>query len=151
MSPNPFQPLLEAIIHGVLWLIPVLLAITALKALFSARLKGAAGERAVARVLNRLGAVTLHDIILPDGRGGLTQIDHLVLTQAGLLVVETKNYAGHAKHGRDWRRPLAWGLLAVAGLWIAVLLLGGQKIDLGLFDTYAGQEGRAYQVARPVR
>jgi hypothetical protein len=94
MSPNPFQPLVEAVIHGALWCFPLLLAITALKVLFSARLKGAAGERTVARVLNRLGKAALHDIMLPDGRGDLTQIDHLVLTPAGLLVVETKNYAG---------------------------------------------------------
>ena len=265
MSPNPLQPLLEAVIHGALWFIPVLLAIAALKVLFSARLKGAAGERAVARVLNRLGEAALHDIILPDGRGGLTQIDHLVLTQAGLLVVETKNYAGqvlgraqdtkwtqrlgkqsftfqnplrqnylhlqalkalmpgvpiqgrvvftdaawfpkgipegvstlstlkadlkdwlkerwntaelqsawveikasartdqetrkahlaalHAKHGRDWRRPVALGLLAVSGIWIVILLvMSGQKTGLGIFDTHAGQEGGGSHVVRPVR
>ena len=53
---------------------------------------------------------------------------------------------------RDWRRPLAWGLLAVAGIWIAVLLLlGGQKTGLGLFDTHAGPGGREHPVARPVR
>ena len=94
MSPNSFQPLIDAVIHRMLWFIPLLLAIAALKRLFSARLKGAAGERAVARVLNRLGEAALHDIILLNGRGGLTQIDHLVLTPVGLWVVETKNYAG---------------------------------------------------------
>jgi len=265
MPSNFYQPLLDLVIHWALWLIPVMLAITALKGLFSARLKGAAGERAVGRVLNRLGEAALHDIILPDGRGGLTQIDHLVLTQAGLLVVETKNYAGqvlgqpqdkkwtqrlgkqsftfqnplrqnylhaqalkaltpgvpiqgrvvftnatrfpkgvpegvsslstlktdlktwlkeradtselqsawtrikaaartdrdtrkahlaaiHAKHGRDWRRPVALGLLAVSSIWIAVLLvMGGQKTGLGIFDTHAGQESREHHVARPVR
>ncbi|HYQ90480.1 MAG TPA: nuclease-related domain-containing protein, partial [Candidatus Competibacteraceae bacterium] len=267
MSPNSFQPLIEAVIHRMRWFIPLLLAIAALKRLFSARLKGAAGERAVARVLNRLGEAALHDIILPDGRGGLTQIDHLVLTPAGLglLVVETKNYSGqvlgqpqdskwtqrlgrqsfaflnplrqnylhlqalkalvptvplqgrvvftdaarfpkgipegvstlstlkndlktwlkdradgsalqsawiqinaaartdrdsrkahlaalHAKHGRDWRRSFAWGLLAVAGIWLAVLLLlDSQKIGLSLFDTQAGQAGQEHAVVRPLR
>ncbi len=265
MPSNFYQPLIDLVIHWALWLIPVMLTITTLKWLFSARLKGAAGERAVGRVLNRLGEAALHDIILPDGRGGLTQIDHLVLTQAGLLVVETKNYAGqvlgqpqdkkwtqrlgkqsftfqnplrqnylhiqalkalvpnvpiqgrvvftntarfpkgvpegvsslstlkvdlktwlreradtselqgawarikasartdrearkshlaalHAKHGRDWRRPVALGLLAVSGIWIAVLLvMGGQKTGLGIFDTHAGQESREHHVARPVR
>jgi hypothetical protein len=34
------------------------------------------------------------DLIVPDGRGGLTQVDHLALTAAALLVVETKNYGG---------------------------------------------------------
>ena len=262
---NPFQPIINVVIHWALWLLPVLFALTALKLLFAARLKGAAGERAVGKLLNRLGTAALHDIILPDGHGGLTQIDHLVLTPAGLLVIETKNYAGqvlgqpqdkqwtqrlgkqsftfqnplrqnylhtqalqaltpgvpiqgrvvftdaarfpkgipegvstlstlktdlktwlderadtldlqgawarikasartdrearkahwaalHAKHGRDWRRSVALGLLAVAGIWIAVLLvMGGQKTGLGIFDTHAGQEGREYHVARPVR
>jgi hypothetical protein len=56
--------------------------------------RGAAGEARVAKVLQRLFAEVLNDVILPDGRGGLTQIDHLALTSAGLLVVETKNYRG---------------------------------------------------------
>jgi restriction system protein len=233
---NPFQPIINVVVHWALWLLPVLFALTALKLLFSARLKGAAGERAVGKLLNRLGTAALHDIILPDGQGGLTQIDHLVLTSAGLLVVETKNYAGqvlgqprdkkwtqrlgrqsftfqnplrqnylhtqalqaltpgvpiqgrvvftdaarfpkgipegvstlstlktdlktwlreradaaelqgawakiqaaartdretrkahlaaiHAKHGRDWRQPIAWGLLAISGIWTVTLLV----------------------------
>ena len=42
--------------------------------------------------------------------------------------------------------------MAVAGLWLAILLLlGSQKIGLGHFDTYAGQENREHPVARPVR
>jgi len=265
MSPNPLLPLIQVVIHWVLWFIPIWLVIAALKGLFSARLKGAAGERAVGRVLDRLGKAALHDIILPDGRGGLTQIDHLVLTQAGLLVVETKNYAGqvlgqtqdakwtqrlgqqsftfqnplrqnylhlqalkalapkapiqgrvvftdaarfpegvpegvstlstlktdlnawlkergnaaelqsvwarikasartdratrkahlaaiHARHGQDWRRPVALGLLAVAGIWIVILLvMSGQRAGLGLFDIRSGQEGGSSHVARPVR
>ena len=58
----------------------------------------------------------------------------------------------HAKHGRDWRGPIAWGLLAVAGIWIMVLLLiGSRKPGLGLFDTHTGQEGTKSHVARPVR
>jgi hypothetical protein len=44
--------------------------------------------------LRRYCREVVDDLILPDGRGGLAQIDHLVLTSAGLLVVETKNYGG---------------------------------------------------------
>ena len=40
-------------------------------------------------------------LVLRDGRGGLTQIDHLALTTDGLLVVETKNY-GHIKAVQAW-------------------------------------------------
>lgn len=56
--------------------------------------RGAAGEAAVAKGLRRLFADVANDLILPDGGGGLTQVDHLVLTPAGLLVIETKNYRG---------------------------------------------------------
>jgi hypothetical protein len=56
--------------------------------------RGAAGEAAVARELRRLFTEVANDLILPDGRGGLTQVDHMVLTPAGLLVIETKNYRG---------------------------------------------------------
>jgi hypothetical protein len=56
--------------------------------------RGAAGEAAVSRVLRRFCAEVADDVLLPDGRGGLTQLDHLALTGAGLLVVETKNYGG---------------------------------------------------------
>jgi len=58
------------------------------------KLLGVAGEKAVSRALRRMFAEVLDDVILPDGRGGLTQIDHVALTPAGLLVVETKNYGG---------------------------------------------------------
>jgi hypothetical protein len=57
-------------------------------------LRGTVGELQVAGVLDRIGMDALHDVVLPDGRGGLTQVDHLVLTAAGILVVETKNYGG---------------------------------------------------------
>ncbi|MGB5832377.1 MAG: nuclease-related domain-containing protein, partial [Thiohalocapsa sp.] len=56
--------------------------------------RGAAGEAAVSRALRRVFRQVADDLILPDGRGGLTQVDHLALTPAGLLVVETKNYRG---------------------------------------------------------
>jgi hypothetical protein len=92
---NPFQPLIAAAIQPLLWVFPVLFALTGLKLLFSAWFKGVVGEKAVARVLDRLSQDALHDIIIPDGQGGLTQLDHVVLLPAGLLVVETKNYQGN--------------------------------------------------------
>ena len=58
------------------------------------RLSGWIGERRVSAKLKRLFPAVRHDLILPDGRGGLTQLDHLALTPAGLLVVETKTYSG---------------------------------------------------------
>lgn len=94
MPPHPYQPILDAALGGLLWLVPVLLAIVALRWLFAARIKGATGERRVNKALTRLSQEVLHDIVIPDGRGGWTQLDHVALTPAGLLVIETKNYKG---------------------------------------------------------
>lgn len=91
---DSFALISQGIVRQVLWLLPLVLVLPALKILFVPRLRGRVGEARVGAVLDRIGTETLHDIILPDGRGGLTQIDHLVLTGASLLVVETKNYSG---------------------------------------------------------
>lgn len=91
---DPIAIFAEGAVRQVLWLLPLGLALPALKVLLVPMLRGRAGEARVGGVLERIGVDTLHDVILPDGRGGLTQIDHLVLTGAGILVVETKNYSG---------------------------------------------------------
>jgi hypothetical protein len=67
-----------------------------LRSVADGNLAGTIGEMRVAAVLDDIGIEALHDVYLPDGRDGhrWTQIDHLVLTNAGILVVETKNYGG---------------------------------------------------------
>jgi hypothetical protein len=91
---NVIQPLVAVVIHYALWMIPALLGLTALKLLFGAKLRGMEGEALVGRALAKLGLPALHDIVLPDGKGRLTQIDHVALTSQGFLVIETKNYSG---------------------------------------------------------
>lgn len=56
---------------------------------------GLAGELQVATEIRRLGCKVLHDVFLPylSGRGH-AQIDLLVLTSAGIAVVEVKRWAG---------------------------------------------------------
>ncbi|MBL3591311.1 MAG: NERD domain-containing protein [gamma proteobacterium endosymbiont of Lamellibrachia anaximandri] len=44
--------------------------------------------------LKDIGEDVLNDILIPDGKGGLTQLDHVVLAPSGLWVIETKNYKG---------------------------------------------------------
>lgn len=56
--------------------------------------KGIEGEQKVADELNRLGRSALHNIILARGGDLLSQIDHVVKTEFGLFVLETKNYSG---------------------------------------------------------
>ena len=77
----------------------LLLVVFTLVALWlgSARRKGKRGEK---RVFNFLakglpdGFIVLNDVYLPSSDGTTTQIDHIVVSQYGVFVVETKNYSG---------------------------------------------------------
>jgi hypothetical protein len=63
----------------------------------SPRMKGWRGEWWVRVYLRRLDAKAyhcLHDLLIPDGAGGLTQIDHVVVSPFGIFVIETKNFSG---------------------------------------------------------
>ena len=63
----------------------------------SARQKGKRGEKRVFNILSKSlpdGFIVLNDIYLPSSDGTTTQIDHIVVSQYGVFVVETKNYSG---------------------------------------------------------
>ena len=63
----------------------------------SARQKGKRGEKRVYNILSKSlpdGFIVLNDIYLPSSDGATTQIDHIVVSQYGVFVVETKNYSG---------------------------------------------------------
>jgi hypothetical protein len=92
--------LLDLFLEYAFWGIPAVIGLGVLRHLLLPRLRGAAGEAKVGRVLGSLFDQVLNDVIVPDGRGGLTQIDHVALTAEGLLVIETKNYSG-AIFGRE--------------------------------------------------
>ena len=58
--------------------------------------KGKLGERSVAKRLKRLDKnkyKVINDVILKTSRG-TSQIDHLVVSNYGIFVIETKNYQG---------------------------------------------------------
>ena len=80
------------------WLIGALVVISLLSAWFnSPRKKGERGERRVSRILaDGLGDgyILLNDVYLPREGGGTSQIDHVVVSQYGIFVIETKNYSG---------------------------------------------------------
>lgn len=86
-------PIARVALELLVWVFAALLVLLAFKRL-RPRMRGALGEARIGRMLKRLFPAVRHDVILPDGRGGWTQIDHLVLTPAGLLVVESKNFQG---------------------------------------------------------
>ncbi|HWB02788.1 MAG TPA: nuclease-related domain-containing protein [Verrucomicrobiales bacterium] len=94
-----------------LWPLFVLLIIVAAAAGFlqSSKMRGVAGERAVKRMLHRKLDASLyhclHNVLIPNGRNGLTQIDHVVVSQWGIFVIETKNYSGWifgTEHDKQW-------------------------------------------------
>lgn len=80
------------------WLIGALVLISLLFAWFnSPRQKGLRGEKLVKRVLaDGLGDgyILLNDVYLPRKGDGTSQIDHIVVSQYGIFVIETKNYSG---------------------------------------------------------
>ena len=52
------------------------------------------GTFRIRRALNKRSANVLHDFILPGAYGGLTKIDHAILTAGGILCIQTKHYNG---------------------------------------------------------
>ena len=48
----------------------------------------------VARAVETVAIDRLHDVLLPDGNGGQIQVEHLLLTGNGLLVIDVKEYEG---------------------------------------------------------
>ncbi len=104
-----YQPLIENTFIHVMWLTLALLIISSLKLLIIPKLRGFEGEFLVKRKLHQLNLEALHDVILPDGQGGLTQIDHIVLMPDYFLVIETKNYKGvllGSEKDRTWTHKI---------------------------------------------
>lgn len=89
-------------IKPLLWLLPLLVISVIFK---SARLKGALGERAVKRLINRnLNTSTyrvLSNVTLLTPEGETTQIDHICVSPFGVLVIETKNMSGWIFGGKN--------------------------------------------------
>ncbi len=78
-----------------------------------AKANGKAGEKELLGIL-RKGLdeeryEILSDIMLPDGRGGTTQIDFIVVSEFGVFVIEAKNFGCKIsvdEEGRLWEKTL---------------------------------------------
>jgi Nuclease-related domain len=78
---------------------------------FKAEILGRKGEAVVAQEIERLGLPALHNIVLIDERGA-TQIDHVVRTASGIVVLETKRFSGMVTGGvgdREWQHKVGGG------------------------------------------
>ncbi|NHN89714.1 nuclease-related domain-containing protein [Acetobacter conturbans] len=68
--------------------------------------KGLEGETRVNRILKNIGRPYLSNVYLEDDKG-LTQIDHLVKMNWGIVVIETKTYGGFisgTKNPSQWKQ-----------------------------------------------
>ena len=71
--------------------------------------RGQAGENKVARILKKLPPEkyrVVNDILLKTSHG-TTQIDHVVLSEYGIFVIETKNYSGWiygGEYSEEWTK-----------------------------------------------
>ncbi|MBT8077667.1 MAG: NERD domain-containing protein [Gammaproteobacteria bacterium] len=52
------------------------------------------GQRRIQKILSTRSKDVLNQFILPGAYGGLTQIDHAILTSGGILCIQTKHYNG---------------------------------------------------------
>ncbi len=52
------------------------------------------GKRRIRKILNQRSRDVLEDFILPGAYGGLTKIDHAILTSGGIICIQTKHYNG---------------------------------------------------------
>lgn len=52
------------------------------------------GNRRIISILHDHSANVLADFIVPGAYGGLTRVDHAILTPAGILCIQTKHYNG---------------------------------------------------------
>ncbi|TMU84287.1 NERD domain-containing protein [Bacillus sp. BHET2] len=75
-------------------------------------IKGKIGEGKVRYHLGKLNPehyVVLHDLLIPAQDGKTTQIDHVVLSKAGIFVIETKNYQGWiygSENSKKWTQVI---------------------------------------------
>lgn len=85
----------------VYFIAPALFAILLLAGMIMLKIKypamkGAVGEWYVNRILSKLGTNyrVFHDLYVPNGQGGTSQVDHVVTSPFGIFVIETKHYQG---------------------------------------------------------
>jgi len=66
-------------------------------------------ERKIMAAINKFGSEVWHDILLPDGLGGITYIEHLLLRDKSITVLSLKRYRGvifAGQHIDEWTQVL---------------------------------------------
>ena len=82
----------------------ILAVIVLIISIWLRRSKGRIGEHRVAHILDRLPKdryQVINDLLLRTSSGSTTQIDHVVISQYGIFVIETKFYKGWIYGGEN--------------------------------------------------
>lgn len=94
-----------------MWYLILILTLFTVFKLLEPKIKGKIGEQAVASKLFLLDSrnyKVIHDVVLKTGNR-ITQIDHIVISDFGIFVIETKNYKGWilgGEHSEYWTQVL---------------------------------------------
>ena len=87
-----------------IYLLPLLLVATLLSLLLLYRRRSAKGP-SLSRVLNEIAFERVDKMVIPNADGGEIQIDHLLLTAQGILIIDIKDVRGVVFGGdkmQDW-------------------------------------------------
>jgi hypothetical protein len=87
------------------------------------KIRNRGGREKLIRLLKKKGEGILVDIEIPDGIGNMVHLDCLLLTRAGMLVVDVKDYAG-----------MIFGAESI-DIWTQVLGSKSYKFDNPLFQN----------------
>ena len=104
------------IIFTIILAVLIIVGLIILKLYFSSpKTKGKIGEATVASILGTNEPNTqyiINDLLFLDNNGVSRQIDHIVINQYGIWVIETKNYKGTiygTESQKQWTQVLAYG------------------------------------------
>lgn len=76
------------------WILLGGVLVVALAGIVAWRLWGRRGRLTLSEVLATVAIDRVHDVLVPDGMGGHIQVEHLLLTGGGLLVIDVKAFEG---------------------------------------------------------
>lgn len=85
------------------------IVLLAIFARYSSKIIGSSGEKRVNAIINSLGEdyILVPDLMIRNSRGVTAQIDHVVLSEYGIFVIETKTYSGWIfgnEQSEEWKK-----------------------------------------------
>ena len=90
--------------HYAIYLLPLLLVVSLLSLLLLYRRRAVRG-RSLSQVLSEIAFERVDKLVIPNADGGEIQIDHLLLTAQGILIIDIKDVRGAVFGGdkmQDW-------------------------------------------------